>query len=141
MLAPRKTLWSTPDSVIQRVIDCVDLHSRDKVCDIGCGDARVLLQWATVYSQRISTCEAEEVQHQCFPEFLGIDVDPDRIEQANQKLRSAQATQLIDPRIRITFFCGNALDCPELLQNVTVYYLYLIPRGLRNINPLLLERF
>ena len=40
MLAPRKTLWSTPDAVIDKAIEVVShpLTESDCVLDIGCGD-------------------------------------------------------------------------------------------------------
>jgi hypothetical protein len=66
MLAPRKTLWSTPDRVVATAIDWVPLHthSSDKVCDIGCGDGRVILQWVESYSQTIAAASAALEQKQ-----------------------------------------------------------------------------
>lgn len=38
MLAPRKKLWSTPDTVIAKAIAWVPLQPGDLVGDVGCGD-------------------------------------------------------------------------------------------------------
>jgi hypothetical protein len=54
MLAPRKTLWSTPDAVIDRVAEMVGtLSSTDKIVDLGCGDGKVLVRWAEIYSSNL----------------------------------------------------------------------------------------
>ena len=38
MLAPRKKLWSTPDEVIDKVIELLNITKSDIVYDIGCGE-------------------------------------------------------------------------------------------------------
>jgi hypothetical protein len=54
MLAPRKTLWSTPDAVIGRVAQMVGpLSATDKIVDLGCGDGKVLVRWAEIYSANL----------------------------------------------------------------------------------------
>jgi hypothetical protein len=134
MLAPRKTLWSTPDAIIDKVIEWVPLEG-DTVCDIGCGDGRVILQWASAYSSgdRLGNSEA------AMPSFVGIDIDADRIKEAEGKLEQARADGRIDPRISISFNCANALEATHLFPTASVFFLYLIPRGLRKIKPLLLQ--
>jgi cyclopropane fatty-acyl-phospholipid synthase-like methyltransferase len=49
MLAPRKTLWSTPDAVIDRVIQLIPISAKDCVCDVGCGDGRCLMYVVKFY--------------------------------------------------------------------------------------------
>ena len=127
MLAPRKTLWSTPDAVIEKIIEWVPLSSTDKVCDIGCGDGRVLLTWAICLSN-IPTVNIS---------FVGIDIDEMRISQANDKLNQARVEGRIDSRISISFHCANALEATHLFQDATVIFLYLIPRGLRKMKSLI----
>jgi hypothetical protein len=189
MLAPRKTLWSTPEEVIERVIErttttcpnteegsssnpddtCWFALSRDDVvCDVGCGDGRVLLRWAARVSstassttndgggsfhelpppQSSSSLEAQQQPHNrhatttnrpmTLPSFVGIDVDPDRIRAARDELDNLRKEGRIRPDLSVEFWCENALDCAARLRHVTVYFLYLIPRGLRIVKPLLL---
>jgi hypothetical protein len=186
MLAPRKTLWSTPEEVIDRVIErtaaaCPNteevsscdnhegwfaLHPDDVVCDVGCGDGRVLLRWAVRVSsmassrddggsfhelpqpQSSSSHEDRQQPHKrhattthrptTLPSFVGIDVDPDRIRTARDELDRLRKNGRIRPDVSVEFWCENALDCASRLERVTVYFLYLIPRGLRIVKPLLL---
>ncbi|KAL7561790.1 hypothetical protein ACA910_013328 [Epithemia clementina (nom. ined.)] len=157
MLAPRKTLWSTPDAVIDHVIqmkEFANLSSRDKICDIGCGDGRCLLQWAKTVSSSSSSSSSScrEQQNpssqeeqppyddgslQC-PSFLGIDIDATRIQEAQAALQKARRQGDIDPHVNVSFHCANALECPELFHDATIVFLYLIPRGLRLLKPLLI---
>jgi hypothetical protein len=134
MLAPRKTLWSTPDAVIDAVVQWVPLQG-DTVCDIGCGDGRVILQWASAYS----SVDRRENSEAAMPSFVGIDIDADRIKEAEEALEQARSEGRIDPRISISFNCANALETTDLYRTATVFFLYLIPRGLRKIKPLLLQ--
>jgi hypothetical protein len=177
MLAPRKTLWSTPDEVIERVIERTDpvvggsnrnnkkdvwfaLRPDDVVCDVGCGDGRVILRWAAHVSSRAAganegslqdvpphTSSSDEVlQPQAasavasnsYPRFVGIDVDPDRIRAARDELCRLRTQGTIHVDVSVEFWCENALECASRLQHVSVYFLYLIPRGLRIVKPLLL---
>lgn len=132
MLAPRKTLWSTPDAVIERLIENVPLSATDRVLDIGCGDGRVLLMWASVYSTSVVL---DTVSCDSLASFHGIDIDGDRIDCAKTQLQHAQNEGTIDSRISVTFHCCNALegDCVDMMKGATVFFLYLIPRGLRKI--------
>ena len=135
MLAPRKTLWSTPDSVISTawtwIRPLLDDGSK-KICDTGCGDGRVLLSWARAY-----TAESSSRIPQHAPSFYGIDIDSERIQQAQQELEHAQREGSIDPALSVTFVCQNALENVSLFADAHILFLYLIPRGLRLIYPLL----
>ena len=46
MLAPRKTLWSTPGVGVEAACQLLRLGAQDKVVDVGCGDGRFLLEAA-----------------------------------------------------------------------------------------------
>lgn len=131
MLAPRKTLWSTPLTVVDHLLEWIPLQDNDKVCDIGCGDGRILLEWA----RRISA-SPEPIPK---VSFVGVDIDMDRIQQCEQALEKAMQDRTIHGNISISFFCGNALESSHLYQHATIFFLYLIPRGLKMIHPLLLE--
>lgn len=138
MLAPRKKLWSTPDTVIAKAIAWVPLQPGDLVGDVGCGDGRVLLQWATAFSQTNGSQLSSWVSsrpNESIVSFIGIDVDYERVECANAALRVAREQGHIHPAVQVSFHCTNALDATDLYANVTVFFLYLIPRGLRILQP------
>mmetsp|Transcript_37514 Transcript_37514/g.87484 ORF Transcript_37514/g.87484 Transcript_37514/m.87484 type:complete len:233 (-) Transcript_37514:249-947(-) len=52
MLAPRKKLWSTPDTVIDTVFRLSSITFGDSFWDIGCGDGRVLIRIASQLCQQ-----------------------------------------------------------------------------------------
>ena len=146
MLAPRKKLWSTPPSAVRQAIDWIRLQPNDVVCDIGCGDGRVIIQWAEAYCSRQQQNHNDNTNngHEAGKEnqsvkFLGLDINPDRINEANAALCEARSRGRIPDNFPVQFECANALDSPELIQNVTIFFLYLVPRGLRLIKPVLLQ--
>lgn len=117
MLAPRKKLWSTPQSAITATARLTNLTSSDKLYDIGCGNGQVILHLAKTT--------------QCF-QYVGIEIDPDRAKEAIKSIESAN----LDPNIKVEIRCQNALDLVELVD-ATVVFCYLIPRGLKLIKPVL----
>jgi hypothetical protein len=80
-----------------------------------------------------------DAQEETGPRFVGIDIDEERIRQAVELLKQAQSQGRIHPSILVSFHCANALEATHLFQNATVFFLYLIPRGLRIIKPLILS--
>ena len=140
MLAPRKTLWSTPSAVMDRVTEwCGPLRDNDCVCDIGCGDGRCLIQWATIYSKDLA-CQLPKNASTITPaSFVGIDIDADRITQARNAWQDAVKRGEIDERIKVEFHCLNGLEAFEIFRHATIIFLYLIPRGLRKMKPLLMQ--
>lgn len=134
MLAPRKTLWSTPSAVIERAIGwCGPLGRSDRVCDIGCGDGRCLVQWASKYSTQLT----EGSVGTSTASFVGIDIDQERIEQARRSWKQAVDRGDIDASIKVEFHSVNALEAYDIFCHATIIFLYLIPRGLRKIKPML----
>ena len=136
MLAPRKKLWSTPISAVDHCMQRIPLRPNDKVVDIGCGDGRIILKWA-----ELLTAKYDENDDESFPayiSFLGIDINPTRIEECQESLQQARHdNSKIHPSISIEFVCANALESSELIQDATVIFIYLIPRGIQQIYPLL----
>jgi hypothetical protein len=144
MLAPRKTLWSTPREVMEVVLDWIPLTAEDIVCDVGCGDGRTLIQWATHYTSSQMRDDDDETDDNgsstvppLAPHFVGLDIDAERIQQARQAWETAVAQGHIDARLRAAFYCANAVEAVDLWKEATVLFLYLIPRGLRRIKALL----
>ena len=132
MLAPRKKLWSTPSNVLDVVCQWIQLKPGDVVCDIGCGDGRVLLHLAAHW-----TAAAKESTTSV--SFLGLDINPERVEEASVALSLAKKDGRIHPQLSVVFHCANAMEEVELYQNATHFFLYLIPRGLKIFKPMLLE--
>ena len=154
-------MWSTPNAVIRHVENClVQIQPGDRVCDVGCGDGRVILHWAANYSSNLSKQhlvrrlraltppedtprqdeEEKEVDATMMPSFVGIDIDEERISQAVEGLKRALDEGKIHEKMSITFRCTNALDCSKLYSSCNVFFLYLIPRGLKLIKPLILQQ-
>mmetsp|Transcript_10386 Transcript_10386/g.24952 ORF Transcript_10386/g.24952 Transcript_10386/m.24952 type:complete len:246 (-) Transcript_10386:513-1250(-) len=154
MLAPRKTLWSTPRPVLDHVIGLVSpLQPNDVVCDIGCGDGRCILEWATAYSRELllskepsssgSSANRDDIvdstESPTTAGFVGLDIDPHRIQHATDALTRARREGTIPASLDVQFHCANALERPDLFrERATIVFLYLIPRGLQLIRPLLM---
>jgi SAM-dependent methyltransferase len=123
MLAPRKTLWSTPYPVLETVVSWIDLHANDVVCDVGCGDGRVIIHLASKQSLPVT--------------FVGIEIDADRARQAQEKVKESYDSGRIPSYVKVTIHCANVVDVTHLYKHATVFFLYLIPRGLRLMYPIL----
>ncbi|ETV92588.1 hypothetical protein H310_13244 [Aphanomyces invadans] len=117
MLAPRKKLHSTPLGVIQQAFALAQVNSSDVVCDVGCGDGRVLLYAASTL--HVARC-------------VGMEIDPDRVRQIEAEAKRLRVDGIV------TIRCGNALEM-EVDDDVTVIFLFLIERGLRHVFRQLLE--
>ncbi|GMH75104.1 hypothetical protein TrRE_jg8061 [Triparma retinervis] len=119
MLAPRKKLWSTPERAVTAAIDFVaPFKEEDVVYDVGCGDGRVLIKFAMLEGTSTRT------------KFVGVEIDEDRANEARENVEREGLSQ------RIVILCENALMVDY--SDATVVFLYLIPRGLRLIKPILL---
>ena len=97
-----------------------------------------MLSWAEAYTEK--QLREPTPYMPSSPTFLGIDVDEARIQSAQKRLLEARKKGSIDERVDVRFVCQNALSNPELLEGVTVLFLYLIPRGLRTLYPLFKDK-
>ena len=119
MLAPRKKLWSTPERAVTAALDFVaPFKEEDVVYDVGCGDGRVLIKFAMLEGTPAGT------------KFVGVEIDEDRASEARENVERSGLSD------RIAIICENALMVDY--GDATVVFLYLIPRGLRLIKPVLL---
>eukprot|EP01041_Mallomonas_annulata_P009977 gene9977-20745_t len=113
MLAPRKKLWSTPFEVVDEAIRLLNINESDIVFDIGAGDGRFLIRCA-IQTNALN---------------IGVEIDEERASEAKENCSSSSVSSLC------SVLCGNALE--QDYSTGTVFFLYLVPRGLRLILPLL----
>ncbi len=123
MLAPRKTLWSTPTAAIEQTSNLIQLTSSDTLYDVGCGDGRVIIHLASATPCR---------------RFVGIEIDEGRAQQAQCNVDEARKAGRIPEEVSILIRRANALEVDY--SEATAVFLYLVPRGLRLIKPILLQR-
>jgi ubiquinone/menaquinone biosynthesis C-methylase UbiE len=116
MLAPRKKLWSTPKEAILTALDLLRIDEGDIVYDIGCGEGN-FLQLALERTRDLSNIS-----------IRGVEIEEERAKTAHETL----SEQGYDES-RLSIIIGNALEFDY--SDGTVFFLYLIPRGLRLILP------
>jgi trans-aconitate methyltransferase len=93
----------TPLDAVEAMLDLAAVSQADVVYDLGCGDGRLLIQAA----------------HRCGARGVGIDIDPDRVAEAQ---RNAQTAGVSD---RLSFRQCNLYDSD--FSDATVIMLYLMP--------------
>lgn len=114
MLAPRKKLWSTPKEVIEKAIELLAPTDVDVVYDIGAGDGRFLIRCT------------ETTRAKC----VGVEIDETRGKEAERNIDESGVE-----KSRCQLIIGNALE--QDYSSGTLFFLYLVPRGLRIILPYL----
>lgn len=117
---------------IQHAIKLFDIRSNDTIYDLGAGDGRFLFEVAKSYPDN---------------ECIGIDIDQDLVDRA-RKNRRTKYPHLTNAE----FFTGNLVSWGEspndleffqqraykrLVDSATIIYVFLVPKGLRKIKPLL----
>lgn len=116
MIAPRKKLWSTPLEVIDCAIELLDLQNDDVVYDLGAGDGRFLMR---CIEKSTANC-------------VGVEIEYERFKEAVSEIEK----QGISPH-RCKMLHANALEVD--FSKASAFFLYLVPRGLRIIFPLILK--
>ena len=116
MLAPRQKLWSTPFEVVDKAIEVFNLTESDLIYDVGAGDGRFIIRCA---QKTAATC-------------VGIEIEDVRFAATAQEISKIG---LDSSRCRLIH--GNALDMD--FSAATAFYLYLCPRGLRKLLPLIMK--
>src|ERR1700676_3018100 len=69
----------TTDEAVQAMLKLADVKKSDIVYDLGCGDGRIVIAAAVTYGAR----------------GVGIDIDPDRIREANENAKKAHVENLV----------------------------------------------
>jgi len=70
---PKVPYVTTPQDIVERMLSMAKVASDDVVYDLGCGDGRIVISAARRYGAR----------------GVGIDLDPERIQEANANARAA----------------------------------------------------
>jgi SAM-dependent methyltransferase len=104
----------TPQEVVVDMLRLVDVKKGDVLYDLGSGDGRIPITAAKTYGIRA----------------VGIDIDPDRIAEAQENARKAGVTRLVDFRLEDLFKSD--------FREATVVTLYLLPELNVKLRPRLL---
>lgn len=102
---------ATPYPVVRAMLQLARVKKSDTVYDLGCGDGRILIEAAKRYGAR----------------GVGIDINPDRIREAQEGARREGVSELLSFRI------GDLYDVD--LQDATLVTLYLLPEVNLKLRP------
>jgi len=109
----------TPEHVVKRMLELADIKRGEHMMDLGSGDGRIAIAAARDYGARA----------------IGIDIDPQRIKEANENAKKAGVTD------RVVFKQENLFETPIKDSNVITMYLLttvnmkLRPRLLEELRP------
>jgi uncharacterized protein (TIGR03000 family) len=92
----------TPDDVAMEMVKLAGVTASDVVYEPGCGDARITIAAVKAGARR----------------GVGIDIDPERVEESRANVKAAGLTDRIEIRL------GDALDIQDL-SNANVVFLYM----------------
>ena len=104
----------TPQEVVEDMLRLADVRKGDVLYDLGSGDGRIPITAAKTYGVRA----------------VGIDIDPDRIAEAQENAKKAGVTKLVDFRLEDLFKTD--------FREATVVTLYLLPELNVKLRPRLL---
>ena len=93
----------TPQPVVDAMLTLAAVTEKDVVYDLGCGDGRIPITAAQKFGAR----------------GVGIDIDPKRIEEANENAKAAGVTD------KVTFLTQDLFESD--ISAATVVTLYLLP--------------
>ena len=113
--APDVPYVPSPEEVVSSMLKLADVHKGDLVYDLGCGDGRIVIAAAKDFGAR----------------DVGVDINPERIKEANENAKKAGVTS------QVSFREGNLFDAN--LEGATVVTLYLLPSVNLRLRPKLLH--
>jgi SAM-dependent methyltransferase len=110
---PKKVVPYVPTSpeTVAAMLKLAGVTKNDLVIDLGCGDGRIVIAAAKEYGAH----------------GIGVDIDPDRIKEANQNARKEGVTNLVE------FRQGDLFDAD--IRKATVVTLYLLPSVNMKLRP------
>jgi precorrin-6B methylase 2 len=103
----------TPQDVVDRMLAFAGVTNTDLVVDLGCGDGRIPITAAKAYGAR----------------GMGVDIDPQRIAEANANAKAAGVTHLV------SFKLQDAMTTD--VSQATVVTLYLLSSSNLKLRPIL----
>ena len=103
----------TPNDVVNRMLTLAGVTENDVVYDIGCGDGRIVIAAARDFGAR----------------GVGIDIDPQRIAEANANAEQAGVQHLVE------FIEQDAMESD--VSDATVVTLYLLSSSNARLRPIL----
>lgn len=105
----------TNQKVVQAMLELAQVNGDDILYDLGCGDGRIVVTAASRYGTK----------------GTGVDIDPQRIKEANENAEKANVTD------KVTFIQGNLFE--QDISDATVVTLYLLPDVNLKLKPELLK--
>lgn len=105
----------TPNKVVDRMLEMAQVTAKDLVYDLGCGDGRIVITAAKRYGAR----------------GVGVDIDPERIKEANANLTAAGVAD------KVKFIQGDLFETD--ISAATVVTLYLLTSLNLKLKPKLLS--
>ena len=105
----------TPEDVVDEMLKVANVSGKDVLYDLGSGDGRIPITAAKRFGTR----------------GLGIDIDPDRIKEANENLKKSGVGD------KVKFVQGDLFELD--LSQATVITLYLLPALNLKLRPKLLK--
>ncbi len=105
----------TPDHVVDAMLKLAGVKKTDVIYDLGCGDGRIVIAAAKNYGAR----------------GVGIDIDPERIQEARDNARKAGVEALAK------FEINDLFDAD--IREATVVALYLLPDVNLRLRPKLMK--
>jgi hypothetical protein len=112
---PRVPYVPTPQEVVERMLEIARVGPHDYLIDLGSGDGRIVITAARKYKTR----------------GFGVDLNPVRIQEANENARRAGVTD------RVAFYQRDLFETD--LDLATVITMYLLPQVNLELRPRLLK--
>jgi SAM-dependent methyltransferase len=117
--APDVPYVPTPPEVVEAMLKVADVSKTDYVIDLGCGDGRIVIAAAQKFGAR----------------GLGIDINPERIEEARENARKAGVDNLVEFKKADLFDADISKATVVTLYLLTSVNLKLRPKLLHDLRP------
>ncbi len=105
----------TPQPVVDKMLEMADVKKDDYVIDLGSGDGRIPVTAAQKYGAKA----------------MGVDLDPQRVQEANENAKKARVTDLVE------FKQGDLFETD--FSKATVLTMYLLPTINMQLRPRILS--